>query len=145
MMNESDLRTALSLDDDELTFLRAARLPAQLMARIMAESRVTPRARLIELLWIVVPAALGYAGWLFVAPTLGRVGALARQSGITAILAAQVIDVAWNALDLFASIVEAASAVPGFNAPLILVSLLAAAAYTLGLGLPSVRRRPAAV
>jgi hypothetical protein len=145
-MNEEErLRQALALDEDELAFLRAAVLPARFAARIAAERRAVGRSFALDLLWIVAPVALGYVGWLAVAPLVGSWLALAGQVGMTSLLAAQVARGAWAALDGLASLIEAASAVPGFDAPLALISVLAALVYVVGLTVPRVRRVPAGV
>jgi hypothetical protein len=53
-----------------------------------------------------------------------------------------IANVAWGAVDSLAGIVETASAVPGFNAPLVTLSLVAAALYAVAVLTPSQRVRP---
>ncbi len=137
------LRRAIALDEDELAFLRAAALPQRLVA--LAASRRSPLALAAELLWVVVPVAVGYAGWLLAAPVLLDWFALARQAGLAALLASIVTRALWGTMDLFASVVEGASALPGFDAPLATIALLAAATYVIVASAPLVIRRPVAV
>ena len=136
------LRRALALDDDELAFLSAAALPVRLAASVAAAQR---RSLAIDLLWIAFPAALMYAGWLLAAPLVSASLAVAGQAGVTTLVAAQTSRVLWGALNGFASLVEAASALPGFESPLALIAILAAMTYAAGLATPHVRRQPAAV
>ena len=142
---ESALRRALSLDADELAFLRSAALPARLAALVQAQP--DPRAQLMGLLWVVLPAALGYAAWLVVAPLFSNGLSLVAQAGGSALLATLIADTLWGGLDTFASVIEAASAVPGFNAPLLTLSLAAVALYACAVLTParSVRRSASAV
>ena len=141
----AELRAALALDDSELSFLREAALPARLAALI--QQQANPRAQLLGLLWLVVPAAIGYAAWLVVAPLFSGGVTLAAQTGGSTLLASLFFDVGWGTLDTLAGLIEAASAVPGFNAPLVTLSVVAAALYATAVLLPSrrVRQRTSAV
>jgi hypothetical protein len=149
---EAGLRRALALDEEELAFLRAAALPQRLAAQILAAPQ--PRMSALDLLWIALPATVGYVAWLFAAPVLAAWLAVARQAGLSSLVATLLANAAWRTVDLFASMVEAASSLPGFDAPLVAISLLAAAAYVFTVltnptnptkGTPLVRRRTAAV
>jgi hypothetical protein len=93
------------------------------------EAQPNPRAQLLGLLWVVLPAAIAYVAWLAVAPLFSGGLSLLVQTGGSALLVSFVADALWGGLDTFASVIEAASAVPGFNAPLITLSLVAAALY----------------
>src|SRR5688500_15711018 len=135
----SALRGALALDADELTFLRSAALPSRFAA--LVQQRADPRAQLIGLLWVILPAAIAYAAWLSVAPLLSGGRPLAAQAGGSALIASLIANVAWGALDSLAGIVEAASAVPGFNAPLVTLSLVAVALYAAAVLSPTQRVR----
>ena len=141
----SALHTALALDAGELAFLREAALPARLVA--LVQQQADPRAQLLGLLWLVVPAAIGYAAWLVVAPLFGGGLALLVQTGGSALLVSLLTNVAWGALDTLAGVVEAASAVPGFNAPLVTLSVVAAALYAVAVLTPAqgVRQHGSAV
>ena len=151
METESDpresasLRRAFALDADELAFLRSAALPTRFAALVRAEP--SPRAQLIGLLWIVLPAAIGYAAWLTVAPLFEGALALVAQTGGSALLASLVANALWGTLDTLAAAIEVASVVPGFNAPLITLSLVAAALYGIAVLTPtrSVRSGASAV
>ncbi|HEU5317807.1 MAG TPA: hypothetical protein VFX49_16975 [Chloroflexota bacterium] len=138
---EAQLRRALALDDDELAFLRAAALPERLAAQVAAARR----GLALDVLWIVLPAALAYGGWLVTAPLLGPWLGLVGQAGLTNLLAAQAVGAAWALVDGFAGMVETASALPGFETPLALIAVLAALTYVVGLTAPRVRRQPAVV
>ena len=140
---EAGLRRALALDEDELAFLRAAALPQRLVA--LATARRSPLAVAAELLWIVVPVAAGYAAWLLAAPVLLDWFALARQAGLAALLASLITRALWGTIDLFASVVESASGLPGFDAPLVTIALLATVTYVIVASAPLVIRRPVAV
>ncbi len=121
------LRGALALDADEMAFLRSAALPSSLAA--LVQQRADPRAQLIGLLWVFLPAAIAYAAWLSVAPLFSGGLALAAQTGGSALIASLIANIAWGALDSLAGIIEAVSAVPGFNAPLVTLSFVAVALY----------------
>ena len=139
------LRRALSLDADELAFLRSAALPLRLAALVQAQR--SPRAQLAGLLWVVLPAAIAYAGWLAAEPLISAGLEAIAQAGGSALLAALFADALWGALDSLAALIEVASAVPGFNAPLVTLSIVAAALYACAV-VPTtrgVRRGAAAV
>jgi hypothetical protein len=138
------LRRALALDDDELAFLREANLPQRLVA-LAAHAQRSRAALALELLWVILPVLAGYVGWLIAVPVLAEWLDTARQAGLTSVLATLLTRGAWGVMELFASLVEAASTLPGFDAPLTAVALLAAAAYAVAAGTPFVRRRPVAV
>jgi hypothetical protein len=131
---DAALRRSLALDADELAFLRSATLPARLAALVRAQPN--PRAQLIALLWIAVPAAIGYAAWLTVAPLFGGAIELVTQTGGSALAASLVAGALWGTLDALASIIELLSAVPGFSTPLLTLSLIAVALYALALLTP---------
>ena len=130
------LGASLAIDADDLAFLFAAALPDALVAQAAADSRLARRERLSGLFWSIVPLALGYAGWVFLAPILWGWLAILRQAGGTALVLRAAAEVTLRAVDSFASIVESASAVPGFNAPLLSLSLIAALTYAALLLLP---------
>ena len=145
METESDptavaLRRALALDDDEVSFLRNAALPARLA--LLVGQPADPRAQLTGLLWVVLPAAIAYVAWLMVAPLLSDGLSLVAQLGGSALVVSLIMNAALGALDWLATLVEAASAVPGFNAPLVTLSLVAAALYGAAMISPSQRVRP---
>jgi len=124
---ETALRDALALDGAEMAFLLSASLPRALAARVLTtDARWSSREQLMGLLWITLPVALGYAGWLLAAPVLWGWAALARQTGATAILASTAAGAALGAADLYLSAVEIASTLPGFEAPLYALSTVAA-------------------
>jgi hypothetical protein len=135
----SALRGALALDPDEVSFLRSAALPSRLAA--LVQQRADPRVQLMGLLWVVVPAAIAYAAWLTVAPLFTGGLTLAGQVGGSALIASLLANIAWSALGSLAGIVEAASAVPGFNAPLVTLSLAAVALYAAAVLTPRQRVR----
>lgn len=145
MENESDptvmaLRRALALDADEVSFLRSAALPDRL-AQLVGQ-RADPRVQLAGLLWVVLPAAIAYAAWLVVAPLFSGGLSLVAQLGGSALVVSLVANAAWGTLEWLAALVEAASAVPGFNAPLVTLSLVAAALYGAAVLNPGQRVRP---
>ena len=129
------LRRGLALDAEELAFLRSAALPARFAALVPVQP--SPRAHLVGLLWIVLPTAIGYAAWLTVAPLFEGALGLVAQSGGSALLASLIAGTLWGALDTLAAAIEVASAVPGFNAPLITLSLMAAALYAFAVLTPA--------
>ena len=139
------LRRALELDPDELAFLRSAALPLRFAALVQAQRR--PRAQLVSLLWVVLPAAVGYAAWLAIAPLVNGALDVMAQAGSSALLATLIARTLWGTLDSIAAVVEVASAVPGFNAPLITLSLIAVALYACAVLFPTggVRRSAAPV
>ena len=139
------LRRALSLDADELAFLHSAALPLRLAALVQAQR--SPRAQVAGLLWVLLPAAIAYAGWLAAAPLINAGLGAAAQAGGSALLAALIADALWGTLDSLAALIEVASAVPGFNAPLITLSIVAAALYACAVVPPArgVRRGVPAV
>ena len=147
METESDptavaLRRALALDADEVSFLRSAALPARL-AKLVGQ-RTDPRAQVSSLLWVALPAAIVYAAWLIVAPLFSGGLSLVAQLGGSALVVSLIANAAWGALEWLAALVEAASAVPGFNAPLVTLSLAAAAIYGAAVFSPRQRVRPEA-
>ena len=141
-LEDDALRRALALDPDELAFLHAAALPARLSALIAASP--SPRAQVLGLLWVVLPAAIAYAAWLVVAPLFAGGLELVAQAGGSALLASLIADALWGAFDSLASVVELVSVVPGFDAPLVTLSLVAAALYACAVLSPTRDVRPRA-
>jgi len=137
---EAALRDALALDGSEMAFLLSASLPRALATRVLTtDAQLSGREQLMGLLWITLPAALGYAGWLLAAPVLGSWAALARQTGATAILTSTAAGAALGGADLYLSAVELASTLPGFEAPLYALSTVAAILLFTQLLLPGGR------
>jgi len=137
---ETALRDALALDASEIAFLVSAALPRALAARTLTtDARLSGREQLMGLLWISLPVALAHGGWLLAAPVLRSWAAIARQTGATAILASAAANAALSSASLFASAVELASAVPGFEAPLIALTSVAAMVLLTQLLLPGGR------
>lgn len=132
----ASLCAALALAPEEVEFLLAAALPRRLATR--ASVAAGGWRSVAGLLWIFLPMAVAYAGWLAVLPVIDGWLDLARRSGVTVVLTSAATSLALRAADAYASLVEAASLVPGFSAPLLSLSLLAALTW-LALSLSSRR------
>jgi hypothetical protein len=128
------LTHSLRLTPNELAFLFAAALPERLAAQVVP-SRVR-EGSLRALLWWIFPFAFGYAGWLLTEPFAAQMLDFARQAGGTTIALSFLTEAALAVAGTFASVVEGASTVPGFNAPLVTLSALAGLTWLLLLVAP---------
>jgi hypothetical protein len=128
------LGDSFALAPDELAFLHAAALPEQIASRVEADA--VAQGSLVSLLWWILPFLLGYLGWLFALPYFADALDLVRDAGGLTLALTFLTDAAISATDLFASLIEGVSAVPGFGAPVLALSFLAAVTWVALLAAP---------
>jgi anti-sigma factor RsiW len=115
----------LALDETEVTFLQSARLPEHAMQTYLREAHAEEHNPVTSFLLLVTAIAIGYAGWVTVAPRLGDALELARRAGFTSIVAHLLAGWIFDLVIGVTNLLRALSVSPLLDGSLLLLSVLA--------------------